>query len=44
MWRPVVMRMAKREEMRKMSLDEIMEFNAAIDRYIRETDESNGGG
>lgn len=43
LWRPVVMRMAKRWEMREMSLDEVMEFNAAIDRYIRENKEEGGG-
>lgn len=43
LWRPVVMRMAKRQEMREMSLDEVMEFNAAIDRYIREKNDEGGG-
>ncbi len=43
LWRPVVMRMASPEQMRRMSLDEVMEFNAAINRYIRERKEEGGG-
>lgn len=43
LWRPVVMRMATRDEMRKMSLDEVMEFNAAINRYLREKNDEGGG-
>lgn len=43
LWRPVVMRMATREEMRRMSLDEVMEFNAAINRYLREKNDEGGG-
>lgn len=43
LWRPVVMRMATRDEMRRMSLDEVMEFNAAINRYLREKNDEGGG-
>lgn len=34
-WRPIVERMASPSEMKAMSLDEIMEFNAAIDIQIK---------
>ena len=39
-WRPIVERMSTFEEMERRSLDEVMEFNAAIDIQIKKINEA----
>ena len=44
-WRPIMERMSTYEEMSQLDIDEVMMFNAAIDRYITlKNQQTNGGG